>query len=135
MKRHSLRLAGTILLSAGLIFAGACTTTAVEAPPPAPEVFKGIASWYGDKPTGGMNTASGERYKPEELTAAHRTFKFGTRVKVTNTRNDKSVIVRINDRGPFVKGRIIDLSKAAAEKIQMTRAGLVPVTVEVVTAE
>lgn len=76
----------------------------------------GTASWYGhgfhDK-----TTASGERFDQNAMTAAHRTLKFGTMVTVTNHKTGKSVVVRINDRGPFVKGRIIDLSKAAAQKI------------------
>ena len=65
------------------------------------------------------------------MTAAHKTLPCGTRVKVTNKRNGKSVIVKINDRGPYIKGRIIDLSRAAAQKINMTKAGVVPVIVQV----
>lgn len=84
---------------------------------------RGMASWY-DEP---QMTASGERFDPSQLTAAHRTLPFGTRVRVTNTRNGRSVIVRINDRGPFAKGRIIDLSKAAARTLQMIDAGVAPV--------
>jgi rare lipoprotein A (peptidoglycan hydrolase) len=76
----------------------------------------GTASYYADK-FNGLRTASGERYDPEEHTAAHRTLPFGSRVKVTNPNTGRSVIVRINDRGPFVKGRVIDLSRAAARLI------------------
>jgi rare lipoprotein A len=76
----------------------------------------GIASWYGPR-FQGRRTASGERFDTQELTAAHKTLPFGTRVRVKSLVNGKEVIVRINDRGPFIKGRIIDLSKAAAQAI------------------
>ncbi len=92
---------------------------------------KGIASWYGKEDHGDL-TASGEPYNMYEYTAAHRTLPFGTLVKVTNLKNGKSVIVRINDRGPFVKGRIIDLSYASAKKIGMIKQGTAPVSLEVV---
>jgi rare lipoprotein A len=75
-------------------------------------------------------TASGEAFSPEKLTAAHRTLPFGTMVRVTNVHNGRTVIVRINDRGPFSKGRIIDLTPAAASQLKFS--GLVPVTLEVV---
>jgi rare lipoprotein A len=78
----------------------------------------GVASWYGH-PFDGRQTASGEIYDMEKLTAAHRTYAFGTVVRVTNQTNGKVVEVRINDRGPFVAGRIIDLSHAAAQSISM----------------
>jgi len=77
-------------------------------------------------------TASGERFDQSAYTAAHRKLPFGTKVKVTNVRTGKSVIVRINDRGPFVKGRIIDLSRSAFSKIGDTRAGVIDVKLEVV---
>ncbi len=82
----------------------------------------GIASFYGAK-FNGRRTASGEKFTNSTLTAAHKTLPFGSKVQVTNLRNGKSVVVRINDRGPFVKGRIIDLSKAAAKKIGLNGAG------------
>lgn len=82
----------------------------------------GTASWYGPG-FAGRKTANGERFKPSALTAAHRTLPFGTSVKVTNLTNDKSVVVRINDRGPYVGGRIIDLSRAAAAKIGLIATG------------
>lgn len=78
----------------------------------------GVASWYGPG-FHGKKTASGERFNTGSLTAAHRSLPFGTRVKVTNMRNGQSVVVRINDRGPHVAGRIIDLSKASARAIGM----------------
>jgi rare lipoprotein A len=77
-----------------------------------------IASYYGQE-FAGRRTASGEKFNPNAMTAAHRTLRFGTRVRVTNSSNGRSVIVRINDRGPFVKGRAIDLSRAAARAIGM----------------
>ena len=91
---------------------------------------EGIASWYG-KPYHGRTTASGERYDMHALTAAHRTLPFQTMVKVINLDNRRSVVVRITDRGPFIKGRIIDLSKAAAKKLDMVERGIVRVRIEV----
>jgi peptidoglycan lytic transglycosylase len=85
----------------------------------------GIASIYAYK---GEETADGERAVPNGLTAAHRTLPFGTRVRVTNKRNGRSVVVRINDRGPFIRGRIIDLTPAGARALGFS--GLTPVTVE-----
>lgn len=94
----------------------------------------GLASWYGRsfqrKPT-----ASGERYDMNDLTAAHRSLPLDTIVRVTNLDNDRSVLVRINDRGPFAQGRAIDLSRGAARLLDMTRAGIVPVRVEVWDAD
>ncbi|OEC35544.1 rare lipoprotein A [Pseudomonas cuatrocienegasensis] len=90
---------------------------------------EGQASYYGARHHGNK-TASGERFDQNALTAAHRTLPFGTRVRVTNLRNERSVVVRINDRGPYARGRIIDLSRKAAEQLDMIRAGVVPVRVE-----
>ncbi|MEM9927017.1 MAG: septal ring lytic transglycosylase RlpA family protein [Cyanobacteria bacterium P01_D01_bin.50] len=89
--------------------------------------FTGIASFYYT----GTKTASGERFNPARMTAAHRSLPFGTRVRVTNRRNGRSVVVRINDRGPFIRGRVIDLSRGAARVIRMTGRGIAPVRVEV----
>ncbi len=90
---------------------------------------EGKASYYGSRHHG-RRTASGERFDQHALTAAHRTLPFGTRVKVTNLNNDRTVVVRINDRGPHIRGRIIDLSREAAERLGMLRAGVAPVRVE-----
>ncbi|AOE83603.1 septal ring lytic transglycosylase RlpA family protein [Pseudomonas sp. TCU-HL1] len=90
---------------------------------------EGKASYYGARHHG-KRTASGERFDQHALTAAHRTLPFGTRVKVTNLNNHRSVVVRINDRGPHVRGRIVDLSREAAERLGMLRAGVAPVRVE-----
>ncbi len=92
----------------------------------------GKASYYAAK-FENRKTASGELYKSTKLTAAHRSLPFGTRVKVTNLANDKTVVVRINDRGPFVKGRIIDLSKTAFSSIGRLSEGLLMVRFEVVS--
>lgn len=91
----------------------------------------GLASYYGTK-YHGRPTASGEVYNMNELTAAHPRLAFGTRVKVTHLANHKSVTVRINDRGPFSKGRVIDLSQAAAQELQMIQSGLAAVKLEIV---
>jgi rare lipoprotein A len=91
---------------------------------------KGVASWYGGS-FAGRRTANGETFNPGGLTAAHRTLPFGTRVKVTNLRNGRSVVVRINDRGPHSGGRVIDLSAGAARIIGVLQSGLAPVLIEV----
>jgi len=93
-------------------------------------LVKGWASWYGPG-FHGRQTASGERFNQYALTAAHRSLPFGTRVQVTNTRNGRSVIVRINDRGPYSHGRVIDLSRKAAQVIGVFRSGTAPVRVDV----
>jgi rare lipoprotein A len=85
--------------------------------------YVGIASWYGDD-YHGKRTANGEIYNQYKLTAAHRTLPFNTLVRVTNLKNGRSVVVRINDRGPFIRGRIIDLSYAAAGEIGMVDDGI-----------
>ena len=91
----------------------------------------GFASWYG--PTyHGRATASGERYNMFAMTAAHRTLPFGTRLRVTNLENGRDTLVTVNDRGPFVRGRIVDLSYAAAKQLAMTAQGLTRVRIEVV---
>jgi rare lipoprotein A len=93
-------------------------------------VQKGLASWYGPDFHGKL-TSNKEIYNMHALTAAHKTLPFGTYVRVTNLNNGKSAVVRINDRGPFVKGRIIDLSYAAAKKLGMDIAGVAPVKIKV----
>jgi rare lipoprotein A (peptidoglycan hydrolase) len=93
---------------------------------------EGIASWYGQE-FAGRPTASGEAFNPGQFTAAHPTLPFGTMLKVTNKHNNRSVTVRVNDRGPFVSARIIDVSQAAAEQLDMVATGTAPVTVESLT--
>ena len=91
----------------------------------------GMASYYAGK-FNGRKTANGEIYDSKKLTAAHRTLKFGSMVKVTNLKNNKSVVVRINDRGPFAHSRIIDLSQVAAQEIDMLKSGTAKVSVELI---
>jgi len=95
------------------------------------QVQKGKASYYSKRATG-ARTSSGERLHHDSLTCAHRTFPFGTKLKVTNPANDRSVIVRVTDRGPFIKGRIIDLSWRAAKELGLLVKGVAMVVVEVV---
>ena len=92
----------------------------------------GQASWYGGKHHG-RPTASGEPFNQHALTAAHRSLPFGSRVQVTNLRNERRVVVRINDRGPFTRGRIIDLSRGAAQQLDMLRDGVVPVQLQLLS--
>ncbi|WP_445397858.1 septal ring lytic transglycosylase RlpA family protein [Zobellella sp. An-6] len=112
----------------------ACTSDPgpVSAPPePQPHyVAEGRASFYGQRHHG-RKTANGERFDKNALTAAHKTLPFGSRVRVTNLNNQRSVVVRINDRGPYTRGRIIDLSEQAARELNMLRAGVAPVRLEV----
>ena len=93
----------------------------------------GQGSYYADK-FAGRPTASGKPYRPGKLTAAHNTLPFGTHIRVTNTRTGRSVKVVVNDRGPHVKGRIVDVSKRAARKLGLVDAGVAPVTLRVVRA-
>ena len=101
---------GAVAMTAGLMLAFSAGTASAQC---------GSASWYALY----SKTASGERMNPSLMTAAHRTLPFGTKLKVTNQRNGKTVIVRINDRGPFAKGRVIDLSKAAANQLGFIKSG------------
>ena len=102
----------------------------VPAPAPAHTQLEGLASWYGQEYHGRL-TASGEPFDMHDYTAAHRTLPFGTIVRVENLRNHRKVVVRINDRGPHVPGRIIDLSWQAAKKLDMLQDGVVPVRLSI----
>lgn len=113
----------------------ACSSTSTSASPKTIAYSKshdlvGQASWYGKRFHGKL-TASGEKYNMRAYTAAHKTLPFGTVVRVINTANNKSVDVKINDRGPFVKARVIDLSQKAFEKIGSKNQGVVPVRIEI----
>ena len=110
-----------LLFSLAILFISTCSLAQVQT---------GKASFYADK-FEGIPTASGEKYRHNRLTGAHKTLPFGTKVRVTNLANNKSVEVVINDRGPYVEGRIIDLSKAAAEELGFVNFGLADVKVEV----
>ena len=119
-------------ISVAVVFAavnGVETTVAKERSS-GDRAFSGSASWYGPG-FHGRKTANGERYNMNALTAAHRSLPFGTRVRVTNRNNGKSVVVRINDRGPYAGGRVIDLSRGAAQAVSMMGSGVIPVSLEV----
>jgi rare lipoprotein A len=119
-----------LLLAALLLTLASCRKKPKLAAPAAPGAVEvGVASWYGH-PYHGRAAASGEIYDMEKLTAAHRTLPFGAVVRVRNLANGRSVDVRINDRGPFVDGRIIDLSRAAARRIDMIGPGTAKVRLE-----
>ena len=118
-----------------LVTVGCATTTRRPAAPdsagPEPGTrIDGLASWYGQQHQG-RATASGEAFDMNKLTAAHRTLPFGTRLRVTNVENGKSVVVRVNDRGPHVPGRVLDLSFRAARALGITEAGVARVEVVV----
>lgn len=115
----------------GLIALAGCASGGAAAQVGAADaVEEGLASYYAPR-FHGQRTASGERYDEAAYTAAHRTHPFGTLVRVTNQTNGRTIDVRINDRGPFVRGRIIDLSHAAARELGMVQDGVVQVQVEV----
>jgi rare lipoprotein A len=130
LQRHGARLAAFL----AAIFFLTLTSAPVHAMGPTRhhpgETESGRASWYGSEQ--GRHTASGERFNTHDLTAAHRHLPFGTIVRVTNELNGRSVEVRINDRGPWRHGRIIDVTSAAADILQMKRQGTVPVTLEII---
>ena len=114
--------------------ADSAALAALAVPPPAPVrrgrlVATGVASFYGER-FRGRRTASGQRFDPDALTAAHRTLPVGTRLRVTHVRSGRSVVVRVSDRGPHVRGRVIDLSRAAARRLGIVRAGTGRVRVE-----
>jgi rare lipoprotein A len=119
------------LLGGGIAYRDNLATLKDQADQVASDGLAGIASWYGDH-WQGRKTASGTRFDVKKLTAAHRTLPLNTRVRVTNLDNGKSVIVLVNDRGPYVDGRVIDLSTAAARRLGMVKKGLVPVKIEIV---
>lgn len=112
-----------------LIIFAVAVLSGCESPPPSAEVQRaispwrpyqtGIVSWYRD-----WRTASGERYHAHKLTGAHRTLRFGAQVRVVNLDNGRSCVVRINDRGPYIRGRVIDVSKAAAEQLGLMKSGI-----------
>jgi rare lipoprotein A len=121
------------LLALAALWLAACATTRPTPPPPGEVVeLRGLASWYGDE-FAGRPTANGEIFDPKQMTAAHRTLPFGTLVDVTYVRTGKTARVRVNDRGPFVGNRIIDLSYAAASDIGMVDDGIGEVEIAVVS--
>lgn len=124
-------LAATLSLSTGCARKTSARVPSPVKPARVGEMQTGIASWYG-VPHHGRRSANGEIYDMEKLTAAHRSLPFDTWVEVTNLVNRKRVDVRITDRGPFVNGRIIDLSLAAAREIDLVSAGIVRVRIKVI---
>ncbi len=116
------RIGGIVLVATGLAFVGGLGPASAQDA----RAFSGLASYY-DKDYAGK-TAAGDRYDGTKFTAAHRTLPFGTRVVVTDKRTNRSVTVTINDRGPFIKGRVIDLSYAAATALRMQNRGVIEVT-------
>lgn len=117
-----------------LLLLKACSSDPVPAQPaPAGYQAEGKASFYGSRHHG-RQTANGERFDKHALTAAHKTLPFGSRVRVINLANQRAVVVRINDRGPYARGRIIDLSEQAARELGMIRDGVVMVRLELLSA-
>lgn len=110
MKKNNKTALVAVTIAAGLMAGASASSAAAQC---------GRASWYALH----SKTASGERMNPSALTAAHRSLPFGTRLKVTNRNNGRSVVVRINDRGPFIKGRVLDLSKGAASRLGFISSG------------
>lgn len=129
-----------VLFFFGFVLSSGCAIPSkhVEHAQPPSETFavvgEGKASWYGPG-FHGRKTASGERFNQGAMTCAHRKLPFGSKVRVTNLENDRSVVVIVNDRGPFIQGRIVDLSRKAAQEIDMIRTGTAPVRVEIVQNE
>ncbi|MBD1553351.1 septal ring lytic transglycosylase RlpA family protein [Pseudomonas typographi] len=118
-------------IAAAFALLGGCALVEESEPPIDPHGYdqQGVASYYGARHQG-KRTASGERFDPNALTAAHRRLPFGSKVLVTNLSNQHSVVVRINDRGPHTRGRLIDVSRAAAEQLGMTASGMARVRVQ-----
>lgn len=109
---------------------GACATSRqVRAPKEKGTIV--VASWYGEY-FRGRKTANGERFNPDKISCAHKTLPFGTILKVTNIENDKSLVVRVNDRGPYIRGRSLDLSRAAAQRLGFMRKGTTKLRMEIV---
>ena len=137
----TLALAIALVIGYGVTLAEAQTPPSASAPPaaaPGPalvgavgETQTGLAAYYSRRLQGGR-TASGERFNNGALTTAHQTLPFGTRARVTNLKNNKSAVLRVNDRGPTQPNRVIDVSRAAAERLGFVRAGLTEVKIEVI---
>jgi rare lipoprotein A len=128
----------TVVIAAALLVTGIATseagsrkswTDSFASASPATRSFAGNASYYGSE--SGNRTASGARYNPEGMTAAHRTLPFGTKLRVTEPRSGRSVVVTVNDRGPFIRGRVLDLSVGAARALGLTARGVGHIVAEV----
>jgi rare lipoprotein A len=145
------RRSGTLALALALVIGYGMTLTDAQTPPSPPPVLApaaapgaalagtvgetqtGLAAYYSRRLHAGR-TASGERFNSGALTTAHQTLPFGTKVRVTNLKNNRSVVLRVNDRGPTQPNRVVDVSRAAAERLGFVRAGLTEVKVEVIEA-
>ena len=137
MRPRVARLVIVLAVVAGCAKSVPAPSTIREVPATGPRagvvaVMEGKASWYGREQHGHL-TANGEHFDMYALTAAHRTLHMQTRVRVINLRNGRAAVVRINDRGPYSRGRIIDVSYAAAKELDMLNAGVVPVRLEVLS--
>ena len=122
LREHQFNMKMSLLVFS--LFLSGCSTSAISNV----ELTTTKASWYSQ----GTRTASGERLNPKALTAAHRTLPFGTRIKVTNLENNRSVIARVNDRGPFIKSRGLDVSKQVAIELNFIKKGVTKVTYQVI---
>lgn len=124
-----------LLAIAGALIFSSCTSqanlSASKTEWTVKSIHHGKASWYGIRCNGGTATASGERLKNHASTAAHKSLPMGTKVRVTNLSNGKSEVVRINDRGPYIHGRIIDVTEGVAQRLDFYKNGIVKVRVEV----
>ncbi|MGQ9659869.1 MAG: septal ring lytic transglycosylase RlpA family protein [Thermochromatium sp.] len=120
------------LITAGLLTGLMPLSSSVTANSGIGHVQKGLASYYHDS-LHGRKTTSGQRYDKHQLSAAHQTLPLGTKIRVTDPKTGRSVVVQVNDRGPFVKGRIVDLSKAAAEELGIIDRGIVWVDLKVLS--
>lgn len=128
-RAHFALLTALAVVACGCAGAHPAATTPMTGPPPE----TGVASYYAHQHDG-RRTASGERFDMSAMTAAHRTLPFGSRVRVTNLDNGRSVVVRINDRGPFRKARVIDVSYAAAQELRMVTPGTARVQIDILPA-
>lgn len=130
-KAVALAIAGAFALTSCANQANADSHAAAPTEWQVKSIQHGEASWYGIRTNGGTKTASGEKLCNVSATAAHKTLPMGTQVRVTNLRNGKSEIVRINDRGPYIRGRIIDVTEGVAKRLGFYNRGIVDVKVEV----
>jgi rare lipoprotein A len=143
MKKHTRKFKSAMLALVSLVLIPSCANTGnansaalskvATDPYRVKSVQQGKASWYSIRTNYGTATASGQRLCNNALTAAHKTLPMGTKVRVINMANNKSEVVTINDRGPYTKGRIIDVTIGTAEKLGFVKNGVIPVKVEVLT--
>lgn len=134
------KLKSVALAIAGVILLPSCTTNASTAHRvadswPISSVQHGKASWYSVRTNGGTRTASGQRLNNADATAAHKTLPLGSKVRVVNLANGKSEVVTINDRGPYIKGRVIDVTLGVAQRLGFAGSGVIPVKLEVLNKD